>query len=98
MKNFPSRLISRIKSKLLKGEVRSSLAFGIAAFQIKEPISLSKERPGADDVDAEGRCLYGLWNKEEDAWEFGLQDCPYAGDTHWLPVSCEVVPHKIFKP
>ncbi len=98
MKNFLSRLISRIKSKPLKGEVRSSLAFGIAAFQIKKPISLSEERPGPSDVDSEGRCLYGLWNKKEDAWEFGLQGCPYDEDTHWLPASSDVTPHKLFRP
>jgi hypothetical protein len=98
MKNFFSRFLSQIKSKPLEDEVNASLTFGIAAFQIKKPVLLSKEKPGPDDMDAKGRCLYGLWSEEEDSWEFGLQHCPHIGDTHWLPVSSEVTPHKIFRP
>jgi len=98
MKNFLSRLLSRIKSKPLKGGPSNVITFGIAAFQIKKPVLLSEEKPGPNDVDAKGRCLYGLWNKEDDAWEFGLQDCPYDEDTHWLPASSEVTPHKLFRP
>ena len=98
MKNLLSRLFSRIKPKPLKGEPNDVITFGIAAFQIKKPVSLSEEKPGPNDVDANGYCLYGFWNKEDDAWEFGLQNCPYDEDTHWLPASSEVTPHKLFRP
>ena len=98
MKNLLSRLFSRIESKPLKGEVKSSLTLGIAAFQIKKPVLLLEEKPGPGDRDGEARCLYGFWNEEDDAWEFGLQDCPYDEDTHWLPASSEVTPHKLFRP
>jgi hypothetical protein len=98
MKNFLSRLFSRVESKPLKGEAKGSFTFGIAAFQIKKPVLLLEEKPEPGDMDDEGRCLYGLWNEEEDAWEFGLQDCPYDEDTHWLPASSEVTPHKLFRP
>jgi hypothetical protein len=98
MKNLLSRLFSRIESKPLKGEVKSLLTLGLAFITIKEPISLSKEKPGPDDVDAQGRCLYGLWDEDEDCWEFRLQNYPYDEDTHWLPASSEVTPHKLFRP
>jgi hypothetical protein len=98
MKNLLSRLLSRIKPKPLKGEPNDVITFGIAAFQIKKPVLLSEEKPGPNDVDANGYCLYGFWNKEDDAWEFGLQNRPYDEDTHWLPVSSEVTAHKLFRP
>ena len=98
MKNFLSRLFSQIKSKPLKDEATASLTLGIVFITIKEPISLLREKPGPDDLDAQGRCLYGFWNKGDDAWEFGLQDYPYDLDTHWLPASSEVTPHKLFRP
>jgi hypothetical protein len=98
MKNFLSRLLSQITSKPLESEPNASLTLGIAFITLKEPISLSKEKPGPDDMDSEGRCLYGFWNKEDDAWEFGLQVYPYDLDTHWLPASSEVTPHKLFRP
>jgi hypothetical protein len=98
MKNLLSRLFSRIKPKPLEGEANASLTVGLAFITIKEPISLSKEKPGPSHKDAEGRCLYGFWNKEDDAWEFGLFNYPYDEDTHWLPASSEVTPHKLFRP
>jgi hypothetical protein len=98
MKNFLSRLLSRITSKPLESEASASLTVGFAFITIKEPVLLSKEKPGPDDMDSEGRCLYGLWSKEDDAWEFGLQDYPYDEDTHWLPASSEVTPRKLFRP
>lgn len=98
MKNFLSRLFSRTTSKPLESEANASLALGIVCITIREPISLSKEKPGPDDLDAQGRCLYGFWEEEEDAWEFGLEDYPYDEDTHWLPASSEVTPRKLFRP
>jgi hypothetical protein len=64
---------------------------GLCVFRVEEPIPIEDHRQ-------HGKVWYGWWDKDEKAWHWGLQESSYPEDTHYLPVSTELLPVRCFYP
>jgi hypothetical protein len=94
MKSITSFFANLFKKKRSFGTV----SMAVACFRLREPVALKERSPSEDELDQNGRCLYGFWDYSDGRWNFCLQGRPDDDDTHFLPANSEVLPETIFKP
>lgn len=69
-------------------------------FTVPAPVPLCVRLPEGNDLDAEGRCSYGFWERNDGGgrWHWSYQDQPLEQDTHWCPHWAKALPETAYKP
>jgi hypothetical protein len=83
-------IFNRLRA-LVSRKQKPSITMGICVFRIEQPIPIK-------DRLQKGKAWYGYWDQEEKVWNWGLQNSPYPDDTHYFPVSTDLLPVRCFCP